>query len=121
MLCRQACDDRWHEITRNILLRGGLVALPGQAPMKQPTWCRLPPDKFGAVTRRIHASHPENILLIYRPPSEAPAHLEDLQLLNASLSNSRLPGADAGTVIAGLWDHQNSQGSGGTRRLGRAQ
>ena len=41
-------------------------------------------------------------------------------MLNASLSNSRLPGTDASTVIAGLWDHQNSQANGG-RKLGLLQ
>ena len=91
------------------MLRGGSVALPGQAPMKQPTWCRLPPDKFGAVARRIHGPLPENILLIHRPPSEPPAGQEEDLMLNASLHNSRLPGADPAGLIAQLWERNNGE------------
>ena len=64
---RHVCDQRWHDITRGIFMRGTAVALPGQPPIKQPTWCRLQPDKFGAVAARVRSPHPENVLLIYRP------------------------------------------------------
>ena len=62
---RHVCDARWHDITRSIFMRGASLTLPGQPPMKQPTWCRLQPDKFGAVAARVRSPHPENVLLVH--------------------------------------------------------
>lgn len=60
---RHVCDERWHNITRSILRRGARsVAAPDGSSMKQPTWCKLPPDKFELVAGRVASNVAENIL-----------------------------------------------------------
>lgn len=66
------CDERWHNITRGIRLRGSMSAA-AQAALRQPTWCKLPPDKFSALVARADAGVPENVLLVRRPGALPPA------------------------------------------------
>ena len=63
--CRAVCDERWHNITRSIRLRGA-IPMATQEALKQPTWCTLPPDKFEAVVARAPSKLPENILFTYK-------------------------------------------------------
>lgn len=59
------CDERWHNITRSIRLRGAM-ALAAQEALRQPTWCTLPPDKFAPLVERASRAYPENILFVYK-------------------------------------------------------
>ncbi len=59
------CDERWHNITRSIRLRGA-IPMATQEALKQPTWCTLPPDKFEVVVERAPPKLPENILFTYK-------------------------------------------------------
>ena len=59
------CDERWHNITRSIRLRGA-IPMATQEALKQPTWCTLPPDKFEGVVERAPPKLPENILFTYK-------------------------------------------------------
>jgi hypothetical protein len=62
---RHVCDERWHNITRSIRLRGAM-ALAAQEALRQPTWCTLPPDKFAPLVERASRAFPENILFVYK-------------------------------------------------------
>ncbi|CAL8471301.1 g10843 [Coccomyxa elongata] len=62
------CDERWHNITRSIRLRGAM-ALAAQEALRQPTWCTLPPDKFAPLVERASRTYPENILFVYKAPT----------------------------------------------------
>ena len=62
---RAVCDERWHNITRSIRLRGA-IPMATQEALKQPTWCTLPPDKFEVVVARAPSKLPENILFTYK-------------------------------------------------------
>ncbi len=64
-MCRHVCDERWHNITRSIRLRGAM-ALAAQEALRQPTWCTLPPDKFAPLVERASRAYPENILFVYK-------------------------------------------------------
>ena len=59
------CDERWHNITRSIRLRGA-IPMATQEALKQPTWCTLPPDKFAVVVECAPPKLPENILFTYK-------------------------------------------------------
>ena len=68
------CDERWHNITRSIRLRGA-IPMATQEALKQPTWCTLPPDKFEIMVERAPPKLPENILFTYKVlPSHPNAH-----------------------------------------------
>ena len=68
----RVCDERWANITRGIRLRGSM-SLAAQAALRQPTWCKLPPDKFPALVSRANAAVPENVLLVRRGAAPPPA------------------------------------------------
>ena len=44
----------------------GAMGLAAQEALKQPTWCRLSPDKFPVLEARAHATAPENLLFTYK-------------------------------------------------------
>jgi len=44
----------------------GAMGLAAQEALKQPTWCRLSPDKFPVLEARAHAIAPENLLFTYK-------------------------------------------------------
>lgn len=68
----RVCDERWANITRGIRLRGSMSPA-AQAALRQPTWCKLPPDKFSALVSRSDAGVPENVLLVRRAGAPPPA------------------------------------------------
>jgi hypothetical protein len=68
---RHVCDERWHNITRSIRLRGAM-ALAAQEALRQPTWCTLPADKFSVLAERASHAAPENILFVYKARAPAP-------------------------------------------------
>ena len=68
----RVCDERWANITRGIRLRGSMSPA-AQAALRQPTWCKLPPDKFSALVSHADAGVPENVLLVRRAGALPPA------------------------------------------------
>lgn len=64
MSCRYVCDERWYNITRSIRLKGAM-GMAAQEALKQPTWCRLPPESFETLLQRASPKFPENILFTY--------------------------------------------------------
>ena len=59
--CRAVCDERWHNITRNLRLRGAMTLANQDFLQRQPTWCTLQPDKFESLAQRGHQRYPENV------------------------------------------------------------
>ena len=51
----------------------GAMGLAAQEALKQPTWCRLSPDKFAVLEARAHATAPENLLFTYKNHAAAAA------------------------------------------------
>ena len=47
------------------------MGLAAQEALKQPTWCRLSPDKFPVLEARAHATAPENLLFTYKSQAAA--------------------------------------------------
>ena len=95
-LSRRVCDERWHNITRSIMRRGSTAA----AAMKQPTWCKLPPEKFGLVATRVVSPVPENILLTRSLPAQMDADGALRHQRTASLRSSS-PGGMTSSGQAG--------------------
>ncbi len=96
----RVCDECWHNITRGIRLRGSMSAA-AQSALRQPTWCKLPPDKFSALVARAPPVTPENILLVHRPAAPP-----------AAAGRAALPPAGAAPAAAG-WAWGSAAGSGG--------
>ena len=86
--CRYVCDERWYNITRSIRLKGAM-GLAAQEALKQPTWCRLPPESFATLVQRASPKFPENILFTYTSETPLIAVSErGLKHSNATLSSS---------------------------------
>ena len=49
------------------------MGLAAQEALKQPTWCRLSPDKYPVLEARAHATFPENLLFTYKNPAAGAA------------------------------------------------
>ena len=69
------------------------MGLAAQEALKQPTWCRLSPDKFPVLEARAHATAPENLLFTYKNHVAAAAS-------TGSSAAPQLRAAGAASVVA---------------------
>ena len=65
------------------------MGLAAQEALKQPTWCRLPPESFATLVQRASPKFPENILFTHTSETPLIAVSErGLKHSNATLSSS---------------------------------
>ncbi|KAK9806068.1 hypothetical protein WJX72_000034 [[Myrmecia] bisecta] len=96
------CDERWHNITRGIRLRGAM-GVAAQEALKQPTWCTLQPDKFESLVARTNPKYPENILFTYKsgPAGSAAAASapQDSQTASAAISSTSVAASNRAVLV----------------------
>ncbi|KAL6771149.1 hypothetical protein ACKKBF_B34135 [Auxenochlorella protothecoides x Auxenochlorella symbiontica] len=64
------CDERWYAATYGVRRRGG-VTPEELAALRQPTWCRLHVEDWGALLERASPRSPETLLFVNREAGAA--------------------------------------------------
>jgi len=82
----------------------GAMGLAAQEALKQPTWCRLSPDKFPVLEARAHATAPENLLFTYKNHVAAAASTG-----SSAASQLRAAGTAGDTARAAAMGNDSSQ------------